>query len=134
MPARRIHDNHIESFLLELGHTLGGDRHRVCFGVGTEVGDFGFGCGLSRLVECAGAERVGADDGGFEPAALVVDCELEGGEGDVSRGVRVRGVWRYIYLCTRRSFSVPLVEALKVSVLPGSRIKWEAYIPVDRQP
>lgn len=95
MPARRIHNNHIEPFLLELRHTFRGNRYGVGFGVRPEVSDFGFGCGLAGLVECAGAECVGADDGGFEPPALVVDCKLGRGRSRES-GNEEGGVWRRV--------------------------------------
>lgn len=76
MPPTRIHYNHIKPLLLEFRDTLSGDGDGIGFGVGAKVGYFRFRCGLPGLVECAGAECVGADDGGFEAAALVVDCEL----------------------------------------------------------
>jgi len=71
--AWRIHDNHVKSFFLKFWNTLSSNYDWVCLGVRSKVGYFRLGCWLPRLIEGAGAERVCANDGGFEPAFLVVD-------------------------------------------------------------
>lgn len=62
VPSGRVHDNNIESLLLEFRNTLRSDGYRVCFRVRTEVSNFRFRCGLTRLVECTGTESIGAND------------------------------------------------------------------------
>lgn len=65
MPPTRIHNNNLKSLLFEFRDALCGDGDGVRLGVGSEVRDFGFGGGLSSLVERACAEGVGADDAGL---------------------------------------------------------------------
>lgn len=43
MPTRRVDDDDVEPFLLELCDALGGDGYGIGFGIGTEVCNFGFG-------------------------------------------------------------------------------------------
>jgi hypothetical protein len=62
MPPRGIDDDDLEPFLLKFRHTLAGDGDGIRLSVRAEVGYFGFGCGLSGLVEGTSTEGVGADD------------------------------------------------------------------------
>lgn len=62
MSSTRIYDDHLKPLLLEFGDTLCGDGNGVRFGVRAIVCNFGFRRGLTRLVECTGAECVSADD------------------------------------------------------------------------
>ena len=62
MPTRRVDDDDVESFFLELCDTLRGDGDGIGFGVGTKVCNLGFGGRLSRLVEGTGTEGISADD------------------------------------------------------------------------
>ena len=60
--TRRIHNNYIETFLLELGNTLRRNSNGVRLGVGTEVCNFRLGCRLTGLVERTSTEGIGTND------------------------------------------------------------------------
>ena len=62
MSTRRIHNNYIETFLLELGNTLRRNSDGVRLGVGTEVCNFRLGCRLTGLIERTGTEGIGTND------------------------------------------------------------------------
>ena len=76
MPTRRVDNDNVEPFLLELCDTLRGDGDGIGFGVGTKVCNLGFGGRLSRLVEGTGTEGISTDDARFETSFLVIDGEL----------------------------------------------------------
>lgn len=76
MTTRCIHDDNIESFLLELGNSLRCNYDRVCFGIGAEICYFSLGCGLSGLVEGSCAKRIGTDDGRFKTTFLIMNCQF----------------------------------------------------------
>lgn len=72
----RVHDDDLEALLAELRDPLRGERDGVRLSVRPEVRDLRLRRGLPRLVECARAERVCADDRSAEATLLVVHGEL----------------------------------------------------------
>jgi len=62
MPTRRVDDDDVEPFLLELCDTLRGDGDGIGFGVGTEVCNLCFRSRLPRLIEGTGTKGISTDD------------------------------------------------------------------------
>ena len=62
MSTRRIHDDDIETLLLEFRHTLRGDCDRIGLRVRAEICNLGLRCGLSGLIEGSGTEGIRTDN------------------------------------------------------------------------
>ena len=62
VPTRRVHNDHVKAFFLELCNTLCSDGDGVRLRVGAKVGNLRLRRRLTSLVECTGTESIRADD------------------------------------------------------------------------